>query len=189
MKTPLNVLASLPLAATIALGGFTGEARAQTAINVPLDANASFDQCAGKATTAKKFQVVICNQTGTPLVFSGAHNLLGDFPIGGEVPPYTARYVDWAPGGAGFFSNTANFQWAGTGKYVQFGIGWPPVGRRRIQICNVNSSGGSPAEKCWDDMGNSDDKDIRFYGGAPASRGFARMDNRNGAVQWIFQVK
>lgn len=191
MKTPLKILATLPLAATIALGGFTSEARAQAAVNVPLDANASFDQCADKATTAKKFQIVICNQTGTPLRLSGAYNQLGNFPIGGEVPPYTARYVDWTEGrgAGGYFVYAANFEWVGTGKYVQFSVAWPPVGKRKIQVCNINSSGNNTAEKCLDETPNSDDKRIGIYGGAPASQGFARMGNRNGAVQWVFQVK
>jgi hypothetical protein len=188
MKTPLKFLASLPLAATIALGGFNGVARAQV-VNVPIDANASIDQCAGKATQAKDYQVVICNQTGSPLKFSGFEDDLGTFPIRQNVPAYSASYVDWASSGSGVFQVAGNFQIGDSGKFVQFVPAYHPMYKRSMAICQSTMSGNGPAYKCLRELANDKDKEVRIYG-SPTFTGIAQMiRNNRGYKMWVFQVK
>ncbi|MFN7677927.1 MAG: hypothetical protein ACK5QW_04935 [Cyanobacteriota bacterium] len=189
MKTPLKFLASLPLAATIALGGFTSEARAQAVVNVPIAANASIDQCAGKATQAKDYQVVICNQTGSPLKFSGSEDDLGTFPIRQDVPAYSVSYVDWSSSGSGVFQVAGNFQIGDSGKFVQFVPAYHPMYKRSMAICQSTLSGSGPAYKCLRELANDKDKEVRIYG-SPTFTGIAQMiRNNRGNKMWVFQVK
>jgi hypothetical protein len=187
MKSLGKVFAAFLLAITIAFGGFSGHAHAQTVganVNVAIDVNKTVDQILGLVTSTQKFQMVIANQTGYTLQRAGAYNKLGNWPLG-DVPSLTAQYRDWTESGAGYFTFAANYAIGNTGKYLQLGASWPPVGKRKINLCTSNSSGNGPAETCWDDMSSANDKNV------PTGQFFARamMGNRDGKVQWIYQVK
>ncbi len=186
MKSLTKVFVALVLAVTIAFGGFSGNAHAQSpvGVNVAIDVNTTIDQILGLITSTQKFQMVIANQTGSPLTRVGAYNQLSNWVIG-DVPPLTATYRDWTESGAGYFTFASNYQVGSTGRFFQFGASWPPVGRRKINLCARNEAGNSPASTCWDAMSNADDKNI--VNGQFTGR--AIMANNNGKVQWIYQVR
>jgi hypothetical protein len=187
MKSFTKVFVALLMAVTIAFGGFSGNAHAQSPvganINVAIDANKTIDQILGLVSSTQQFQMVIANQTGFPLTRVGAYNKLSNWPLG-DVPPSTAQFRDWKENGAGYFTYAANYAVGNTGRYFQLGASWPPIGRRKINLCTRNESGNNPAEACWDNMSNADDKNA---GNQFAAR--ATMGNNNGRVQWIYQVK
>jgi hypothetical protein len=187
MKSLTRVFAAFLLAVTIAFGGFSGSAHAQSSgaiVNVGIDVNKTVEQVLRLIPSTQKSQIVIINKTGTTLTRAGAYNLLQNWPLG-DVPSLNAQYRDWTESGAGYFVYAANYAVGNTGKYFQFGVSWPPVGRRKINLCTINSPGNSPAEKCWDDMLNSDDKNVR--NGEFSGR--ALMGNKDRKVQWIYEVR
>ena len=186
MKSLAKVFVSFLLAIGIAFGGFSDNAHAQFGANtnVPIDPNKTIDQILGLITTTQKFQIVIANQTGETLIRVGAYNSLSNWPLG-DVPALTAHYRDWTESGAGYFSFAANYAVGNTGRYFQFGTALPPVGRRKINLCSTNIPGNSPAENCWDDMSNADDKNQRNG----QFTGRAVMGFKNGRVQWLYQVR
>ena len=186
MKSVTRVFAAFLLAITIAFGGFSGNAHAQwgAKVNVPIDVNQTVDQVLQKVTSTQKFQMVIINKTRNTLTRAGAYNLQGEWDLG-DVPSLNAQYRDWTESGAGYFTFASNYAVGNTGKFFQLGAAWPPAGRRKINLCNINSPGNSPAEKCWDAMSNADDKNVR--NGEFSGR--ALMGNRDGKVQWIYEVR
>ncbi|MCV3216122.1 hypothetical protein OGM63_21855 [Plectonema radiosum NIES-515] len=188
MKSLTRVFAAFLLAITIAFGGFSGNAHAQSPVganvNVSIDANKTIEQILGLITSTQKFQMVIANQTGSPLTRVGGYNSLSNWVLG-DVPPLTAQYRDWTENGAGYFTFASNYAVGNTGKFFQFGASWPPIGRRKINLCARNENGNSPANACWDAMTNADDKNL--VNGQFTAR--AIMANNNGRVQWIYQVK
>jgi hypothetical protein len=186
MKSLTRVFTAFLLAITIAFGGFSGNAHAQVGANVSvrIDVNRTIDQVLGLVTSTQKFQMVIINKTGNTLTRAGAYNKLGNWVLG-DVPSLTAQYRDWTENGAGYFTFASNYAVGNTGKYFQFGASWPPVGRRKINLCTINSPGNSPAEKCWDNMSDANDKNVR--NGEFSGR--ALMGNKNGKVQWIYEVR
>jgi hypothetical protein len=188
MKSLTRVFAAFLLAITIAFGGFSGNAHAQSPVganvNVAIDVNKTVDQILGLVTSTQKFQMVVINKTGTTLTRAGAYNKLGNWVLG-DVPSSTAQYRDWTESGAGYFTFAANYAVGNTGKYFQFGASWPPIGKRKINLCTTNSIGNGPAEKCWDDMSNANDKNAN--NGSYTGR--ALMGNKDGKVQWIYEVR
>ncbi len=186
MKSATRVFAAFLLAITIAFGGFSGNAHAQSpvGVNIGIDVNQTIDQVLKLVTSTQKFQMVIINKTGNTLTRAGAYNSLGNWVLG-DVPSLNAQYRDWTESGAGYFTFASNYAVGNTGKYFQLGASWPPVGRRKINLCNINSPGNGPAEKCWDDMSNADDKNVR--NGQFSGR--ALMGNNNGKVQWIYELR
>ncbi|MFM6495447.1 MAG: hypothetical protein ACKPJH_25855 [Dolichospermum sp.] len=186
MKSVTRVFAAFLLAITIAFGGFSGNAHAQSpvGVNVNIDVNQTIDQVLKLVTSTQEFQMVIINKTGNTLTRAGAYNSLGNWVLG-DVPSLKAQYRDWTESGAGYFTFASNYAVGNTGKYFQLGASWPPVGRRKINLCSINSPGNAPAQKCWDDMSNADDKNVR--NGEFSGR--ALMGNNNGKVQWIYEVR
>jgi hypothetical protein len=188
MKSLTRVFVAFLLAITIAFGGFSGNAHAQSPVganvNVSIDANKTIDQILGLITSTQQFQMVIANQTGSTLTRVGAYNDLGNWVLG-DVPPLTAQYRDWTESGAGYFSFASNYAVGNTGKYFQFGASWPVIGRRKINLCIRNEAGNNAARVCWDAMSNADDKNL--VNGQFTGR--AMMGNNNGRVQWIYQVR
>lgn len=188
MKSLAKVFVSFLLAITIAFGGFSGNAHAQSPVganvNVAIDVNKTVDQILGLVTSTQKFQMVVINKTGTTLTRAGAYNKLGNWVLG-DVPSLTAQYRDWTESDAGYFVFAANYAVGNTGKYFQFGASWPPIGKRKINLCTTNSIGNGPAEKCWDDMSNANDKNAQ--NGSYSGR--ALTGNKDGKVQWIYEVK
>lgn len=182
MKSLTRVFVSFLLAITIAFGGFSGNAHAQS--NVSIDANKTIDQILGLITPTQQFQMVIANQTGSTLIRVGAYNNLENWVLG-DVPPLTAQYRDWTESGAGYFSFASNYAVGNTGKFFQFGASSPYIGKRRINLCALNESGNKAARVCWDAMSNADDKNL--VNGPFTGR--AMMANNNGRVQWIYQVR
>jgi hypothetical protein len=189
MKSLAKVFVSFLLAITIAFGVFSDNAHAQSPVganvNVAIDVNKTIDQILyGLVTTTQKFQMVVINKTETTLTRAGAYNKLGNWVLG-DVPSLTAQYRDWTERGAEYFTFAANYAVGNTGKYFQFGASWPPVGKRKINLCTTNSPGNGPAEKCWDDMSNANDKNAQ--NGSYTGR--ALMGNQDGRVQWIYEVR
>jgi hypothetical protein len=188
MKSVTRVFAAFLLAITIAFGGFSGNAHAQSPVganvSVAIDVNKTVDQILGLVTSTQKFQMVIINKTGTTLTRAGAYNDLGNWVLD-DVPSLTAQYRDWTESGAGYFSFASNYAVGNTGKYFQFGASWPAVGKRKINLCNINSPESSSAKKCWDTMSNANDKNVN--NGTNAAR--AMMGNKDGKVQWIYEVR
>jgi hypothetical protein len=186
MKSLAKVFVSFLLAISIAFGGFSDNAHAQFGANtnVPIDPNKTIDQILGLITTTQQFQIVVANQTGETLSRVGAYNDLSNWTLG-DVPASTAQYRDWRESGAGYFSFAANYAVGNTGKYFQFGVAYPPIGRRKINLCSVNSPGNSPARKCWDSMSDASDKN-QVNG---QFTGRAILGNQNGRIQWVYQVK
>jgi hypothetical protein len=188
MKSLTRVFAAFLLAITIAFGGFSGNAHAQSPVganvNVAIDVNKTVDQILGLVTSTQQFQMVIINKTGNTLTRAGAHNNLGNWVLS-DVPPLTAQYRDWTESGAGYFSFASNYAVGNTGKYFQLGASWPPIGRRKINLCTINSPGNPPAKTCWDNMSDANDKNVR--NGEFSGR--ALMGNNKGKVQWIYEVR
>jgi len=186
MKSLAKVFVSFLLAITIAFGGFSDNAHAQFGANtnVPINPDKTIDQILGSITTTQQFQMVVINKTGTTLTRAGAYNKLGNWVLG-DVPSSTAQYRDWTESGAGYFTFAANYAVGNTGKFFQFGASLPPVGKRKINLCTTNSPGNYPAEKCWDDMSNANDKNAQ--NGSYSGR--ALMGNKDGKVQWIYEVR
>ena len=189
MKSLAKVFVSFLLAITIAFGGFSGNAHAQLPwaganVNVAIDVNKTVDQILGLVTSTQQFQMVVINKTGTTLTRAGAYNNTGNWVLG-DVPSLTAQYRDWTESGSGYFTFASNYAVGNTGKFFQFAASWPPVGKRKINLCTTNSIGNGPAEKCWDDMSNANDKNAQngLYSGR------ALMGNKDGKVQWIYEVK
>ncbi|MDM3848708.1 MAG: hypothetical protein PT119_01670 [Aphanizomenon gracile PMC627.10] len=186
MKSLTRVFAAFLLAITIAFGGFSGNAHAQVGANrnVAIDVNQSVDQVLKLVPSTEQSQMVIINKTRNTLTRAGAYNNLGNWVLG-DVPSLNAQYRDWTESGAGYFTFASNYAVGNTGKFFQLGASWPRVGRRKINLCNINSPGNGPAEKCWDDMSNADDKYVR--NGEFSGR--AQMGNKDGKVQWIYEVR
>jgi hypothetical protein len=186
MKSLAKVFVSFLLAITIAFGGFSDNAHAQVGanINVSIDPNMTIDQILGSITTTQKFQIVVANQTGQTLSRVGAYNDSSNWVLG-DVPPSTAQYRDWTESGAGYFAFAANYAVGDTGRYFQFGASWPPIGRRKINLCSTNSTGNSPAKQCWNMMSDASDKN-QVNG---LFTGRAILGNQNGRIQWVYQVK
>ncbi|MTJ49475.1 hypothetical protein [Dolichospermum sp. UHCC 0259] len=186
MKSLGKVFAAFLLAITIAFGGFSGNAHAQVGanLNVAIDVNQTVDQVLRLVTTTQQFQMVIINKTGNTLTRAGAYNTLGNWVLG-DVPSLKAQYRDWTESGPGYFTFASNYAVGNTGKFFQFAASWPPVGRRKINLCNINSPGNGPAEKCWDGQSNANDKNVRN----DQFLGIALMGNRDGRVQWIYEVR
>ncbi len=187
MKSLTRVFAAFLLAVTMAFGGFSGSAHAQssgTIVNVGIDVNKTVEQVLGLIPSTQQFQIVIINKTGTTLTRAGAHNQIGNWALG-DVPSLKAQYRDWTESGAGYLMYAANYAVGNTGKYFQFGVSWPPVGRRKIHLCTINSPGNGPAEQCWNEMSDSNDKNVR--NGEFSGR--ALMGNRDRKVQWIYEVR
>jgi hypothetical protein len=186
MKSLTRVFAAFLLAITIAFGGFSGNAHAQVGanVNVAIDVNKTVDQILGLVTSTQNFQMVVINKTGTTLTRAGAYNNLGNWVLG-DVPSLTAQYRDWTESGSGYFTFASNYAVGNTGKFFQFAASWPPVGKRKINLCTTNSPGNGPAQQCWDNQSNANDKNVRndqFFGRA-------LMGNRDGKVQWIYEVR
>jgi hypothetical protein len=187
MKSLAKVFVALLLAVTLAFGGFSGNANAQVpaiGASVSIDANKTLEQILGLITSSQTFQLVVANQTDHTLTRVGSYNSLGNWVIG-DVAPLRAEYKDWTESGAGYFTFASNYAVGNTGKYFQFGASWPPVGRRKINLCTQNATGNNPAKTCWDAMSDANDKNLvnaQF-------RGRAIMGNNNGRVQWAYQIK
>ncbi len=187
MKSLTRVFAAFLLAVTIAFGGFSGSAHAQPVgvnLNVAIDVNQTVDQVLKLVTSTQKFQMVIINKTGNTLTRAGNYSQIGYWALG-DVPSLNAQYRDWRESGAGYVIYAANYAVGNTGKYFQFGVAWPPAGRRKINLCNINSPGNGPAEQCWKDMSNANDKNVS--NGEFSGR--ALMGNKDGKVQWIYEVR
>jgi hypothetical protein len=187
MKSLTRVFAAFLLAVTIAFGGFSGSAHAQPVganLNVAIDVNQTVDQVLGLIPSTQKFQMVIINKTGNTLTRAGAYNELGNWVLG-DVPSLKAQYRDWTESGSGYFNFVANYAVGNTGKYFQLGAAWPPVVKRKINLCNINSAGNRPAEQCWKEMSNANDKNVS--NGEFSGR--ALMGNKDGKVQWIYEVQ
>lgn len=187
MKSLTRVFVSFLLAITIAFGGFSGNAHAQSPVganvNIGVDVNTTIDQILKLITSTQDFQIVVSNQTGSPLIRVGAYNDLGNWPLG-DVPPLTAQYRDWRESG-GYLSFASNYAVGNTERFFQFGASWPYIGTRKINLCARNESGNKAARSCWDAMSNSDDKNL--VNGQFTGR--AMMAHKNGRVQWIYQVR
>ena len=188
MKSLTRVFAAFLLAITIAFGGFSGNAHAQSPvganINVSIDVNTTIEQILGLITSKQDFQMLIANQTGSPLTRVGAYNQLSNWVLG-DVPPLTAQYRDWKENGAGYFTFATNYAVGDTGRFFQFAASWPPIGRRKINLCARNENGNSPAKVCWDQMVDANDKNLvntKFTARAI-------MANKDGKIQWIYQVR
>ncbi|MFM6842407.1 MAG: hypothetical protein ACKPKS_01190, partial [Dolichospermum sp.] len=138
MKSVTRVFAAFLLAITIAFGGFSGNAHAQSpvGVNVNIDVNQTIDQVLKLVTSTQEFQMVIINKTGNTLTRAGAYNSLGNWVLG-DVPSLKAQYRDWTESGAGYFTFASNYAVGNTGKYFQFGASWPPVGRRKINLSSI----------------------------------------------------
>jgi len=188
MKSLTRVFAAFLLAITIAFGGFSGNAHAQVGanVNVAIDVNTTVEQVLGLITSTQKFQMVIINKTGNTLTRSGVSNRPGGWVLG-DVPSLTAQYRDWTESGAGYFNFAANYAVGDTGKYFQFGASWPPIGKRKINLCNINTPGNSPAEECLYDMSNANDKNAQ--NGSYSGRALMGKYVKDGKVQWIYEVK
>lgn len=187
MKSLSRVFAAFLLAITIAFGGFSGNAHAQSTSAVPsigIDANQTLEQILKLITSTQDFQLVIANATDYPLTRVGSYNNLGNW-VSGDVPKDTVDVKDWKESGAGYFSFASNYAVGNTGKYFQFAASWPAIGKRKINLCARNESGNAPAKACWDAMSNADDKNIV---NSPFT-GRAIMGNNNNRVQWGFQIK
>ncbi|MFM6247393.1 MAG: hypothetical protein ACKPFD_21785, partial [Dolichospermum sp.] len=130
MKSVTRVFAAFLLAITIAFGGFSGNAHAQSpvGVNVSIDVNQTIDQVLKLVTSTQEFQMVIINKTGNTLTRAGSYNRLGNWVLG-DVPSLNAQYRDWTESGAGYFTFASNYAVGNTGKYFQLGASWPPVGR------------------------------------------------------------
>ncbi|MFM6197758.1 MAG: hypothetical protein ACKPE1_01220, partial [Dolichospermum sp.] len=104
MKSVTRVFAAFLLAITIAFGGFSGNAHAQSpvGVNVSIDVNQTIDQVLKLVTSTQEFQMVIINKTGNTLTRAGAYNSLGNWVLG-DVPSLKAQYRDWTESGAGYF--------------------------------------------------------------------------------------
>ncbi len=181
-----NVFTAFLLPIAIAFSGFSGNAHAQSEnVNVEIDANKTIDQILGIVSSKQKFQVVIVNQTGYTLTRVGAHNYSENWILG-DVPSLTAQYRDWSPRNASTsFSFAANYAVGDTGRFFQFAAAWPPIGRRKINLCARNASDNDPAKVCWEAMTDADDKSATN----DQFSAKALMGNNNGRVQWIYQVK
>lgn len=188
MKSLTRVFAAFLLAVTIAFGGFSGNAHAQSsgAVNVAIDVNQTVDQVLKLIPSTQKFQIVIINKTGTTLTLAGAYNSYGNWALG-DVPSLNAQYRDWTERGAGYFTYAVNYAVGNTGKYFQLGAAWPPVGRRKINLCTINSAGNGPAEQCWDNMLSADDKNV--INGEFSGRALVGMGYKDGKFQWIYEVR
>jgi hypothetical protein len=193
MKSLTRVFAAFLLAITIAFGGFSGNAHAQSTSAVPsigIDANQTLEQILKLITSTQNFQLVIANATDYPLTRVGTYNDYGNW-VSGDVLPNTVDVKDWTESGLGYFSFASNYAVGNTGKYFQFAASWPRIGSRKINLCNQNANtvdknGTSiQAKACWDAMSNSDDKNLA---NSPFT-GRAIMGNQNGRVQWAYQIK
>lgn len=191
MKSLTRVFAAFLLAITIAFGGFSGNAHAESTSAVPaiggsitIDVNQTLEQILGLITSKQDFQLVVANQTNEILTRVGTYNNLGNWVLG-DVLPSTAEYKDWTESGFGYFSFASNYAVGNTGKYFQFGASWPSIGKRKINLCVRNESDNSPAKACWDAMSNADDKNL--YNGQFTGR--AMMGNNNGRVQWAYEIR
>ncbi len=192
MKSLAKVFAAFLLAVTIAFSGFSGNAHAQSPVganvDIAIDVNKTIEQILGLITSTQKFQMVVINKTGTTLTRAGAYNKLGNWVLS-DVPPSTAQYRDWTESGAGYFTFAANYAVGNTGKYFQFGASWPPIGRRKINLCARNEGGNKPAEACWDAMRNANANDKSETNGQFSAK--AQMGNSGNSerVQWIYEVR
>jgi hypothetical protein len=187
MKFNSKITGPLPLVLITSLISYSGDAHAQAIYNVPISAEATLEQCQKLAKdVAANFQISICNQTSSTLTFSGVYNKLYSWKLTGSVPPYTAQFVDFNGNDTSSFTNAANFAVGETGKFFQFGAAWPPVGRSKIQICTINSPGNLPAENCWEQTRNPDEKNV--VNGSFRARGVLNQ-NSSGKRRWAFQVR
>ncbi|RAM48866.1 MAG: hypothetical protein C6Y22_25490 [Hapalosiphonaceae cyanobacterium JJU2] len=195
MKSLTKVFVALLLAVTIAFSGFQTNANADetnadfatpaaSPVSITIDVNQTIDQILGLITSKQDFQLVVANQTNDILTRVGAYNSLSNWPLG-DVASLEAQFQDWTENGFGYFSFASNYAVGNTGKYFQFGASWPSIGSRKINLCTLNESGNKPAQKCWDAMSNSDDKNLTNSG----FTGRAIMAKNNGKVQWAYQIR
>jgi hypothetical protein len=185
MKSLTRIFVALLLAVGITFGGFQGHAKAATLpINVSIDANQTIEQIIGLISTSQDFSLVIANQTPHTLRRVGSYNKLSNWPVG-DVDSLKAVGQDWKENGAGYFTFASNYAIGDTGRNVQFGASWPPVGRRKINLCAQNQGGNSPAESCWDRMSNSDDVNLQNANFSAQ----AQLGKKGNTVLWTYLVR
>jgi hypothetical protein len=186
MKSLAKVFVALLLAVTLALGGVQGNATAASIpISISIDVNKTIDQIIGLITTSQDFSLVIANQTPNTLVRVGAFNKLSNWPLG-DIPTMKAIGEDWKENGAGYFTFASNYAIGTTGKYFQFGASWPPNPlTRKINACAINGSGNGPAEKCWDQMDDSNDVTVTN----DKFKATATLRKKGNTVLWFYQVR
>ena len=184
MKSLSRNFAFLPLTAALALGFSSGDAHAQSITNVPISASASIDACRNLVSSSNKVQIAICNQTGHTLNLSRVENTIDSWKFGASIPAYTVQFIDFNPGGGGYFQNAASYSVGGTGDTIQFSVGFGPGGKAKINVCS-----GRSASSCMDNMGGSNDVTERLPQAQARARAVAGRSGINRKDQWIFQLQ
>jgi len=163
MKSLTRVFAAFLLAITIAFGGFSGNAHAQSVgatVNVAIDVNKTIDQILGLITSSQDFQLVVANQTQETLTRVGAYNKLSNWPLGdiGSLQLVAERF------NSDSFSFASNYQIdCGIGKEkrnLQFSTSLDTEGNKKINIGVINQNGDQPAKLTWDKMTDISDKSL-----------------------------
>ncbi|MBN3910362.1 MAG: hypothetical protein HWQ35_28615 [Nostoc sp. NMS1] len=187
MKSLTRIFVALLLAVGITFGGFQGHAKAAPLpINVSIDADKTIEQIIGLISTSQDFSLVIANQTPHTLRRVGAYNKLSNWPVG-DVDSLKAVGQDWKENdnGRGYFTFASNYAIGDTGRNVQFGASWPPIGRRKINLCTRNEAGNSPAALCLDQMSSADDRNLENSKFSAQ----ARLGRKDNTVLWTYLVK
>ena len=188
---------SLPIAATVSLG-YLQPIQAQTATNVGLrHSNVTLEQCIDDTTRSRSAQIIISNLTPGGLTLVGNYTLLGDkWPLG-NVPSQNAQYRDFDVR-HNFSVFGANYVIGDTGFYFQIAVAYDPLGRKRINVCNVQEGGDGPAKRCTDSMSSIvPGRPVPVGKGGIDLPGFpdlgkfsVRADLREvGKTQWVFFVR
>lgn len=167
------------------MGYFSASTQAQSATNVPLRPYPTLEMCNSDVSKNSDYQIILCNDTPRVLTLVGTYKVFGDSWRLGDVPANNVQYIDYKPGGAGFFSYAANYAIGDTGKYLQIAVSNPPVGKKKISICIEQAGGNKPAENCSDNMTNSFFKNVNFERFSAQ----ADMPGVGGKTQWLFRVR
>jgi hypothetical protein len=187
MKLSIAQLISLPIAATVSLG-YLQPIQAQTATNVGLrHSNVTLEQCLDDTTRNKSVQIIICNLTSGDLTLVGNYKSFGEKWPMGNVPSQNAQYRDF-DGRDNFFKFGANYVIGDTGLYFQIAVAKDPVGRKRINVCNVQEGGDGPAERCTESMTSMEPTpvNLRNLRNLASVRAVFR---EVGKTQWVFFVR
>ncbi|MEH2322359.1 MAG: hypothetical protein V7K32_01895 [Nostoc sp.] len=188
MKSLTKIFVALLLTVGITFGGFNSNAHAQSSPlaipNISVDVNTTFDKIVNGVRFDRKYTVVVANKTGKTLERVGVYNDSSNWPLG-DIDANTAvgQQFDGIPR-TNSFSFASNYR-VQPGKNVQLVAKFPVIGTRKVGLGSFNEDGNKPAERIWDQTGDSSDKAISN----DPFQARASIKQKDGSLVWYYEIK
>ncbi|WP_414545935.1 metallophosphoesterase [Nostoc sp. CCY0012] len=156
----------------------------QYEIELTIDPIENLDLILKLLTYDKNYIMEVVNKTKYNLKYSGVKNDSGIWTLR-DIPARTSlQEIVEETSTVNTFSFGANYQVEGGSGFIQFSASWPTIGRRKINVGNINQSGDEPAKKVWDNMNDANDKSCS--NDSVKVRAFLKEEGKT--IIWFYEV-